>query len=166
MTDWYNNRRLHGEIGHIPPAEHEAAFFQTSQTPQLTAKALNRGPTPGRYHDGLPWRSFGAVASEPSELPVQVNTSKAIVPAAEARGMGKSNSSVRPIGTEKSYAVEVDQVGPVRRTQTSVSQAMSLRYLRSTSRDGRHEMKTRPEIESLNSVFNSPCRFASTGPWG
>jgi len=37
-TDWYNNRRLHGEIGHIPPAEHEAAFFQTSQTPQLTAK--------------------------------------------------------------------------------------------------------------------------------
>lgn len=22
--DWYNNRRLHGEIGHVPPAEHEA----------------------------------------------------------------------------------------------------------------------------------------------
>jgi putative transposase len=22
--DWYNNRRLHGELGHIPPAEHEA----------------------------------------------------------------------------------------------------------------------------------------------
>jgi putative transposase len=22
--DWYNNRRLHGELGHVPPAEHEA----------------------------------------------------------------------------------------------------------------------------------------------
>jgi putative transposase len=22
--DWYNNRRLHGELGHITPAEHEA----------------------------------------------------------------------------------------------------------------------------------------------
>ncbi len=22
--DWYNNRRLHGELGHVPPAEYEA----------------------------------------------------------------------------------------------------------------------------------------------
>jgi putative transposase len=26
--DWYNNRRLHGEIGHLPPAEHEAAYYR------------------------------------------------------------------------------------------------------------------------------------------
>jgi len=22
--DWYNNRRLHGELGHVPPVEYEA----------------------------------------------------------------------------------------------------------------------------------------------
>ena len=27
--DWYNNRRLHGELGHIPPAEHEASHAMT-----------------------------------------------------------------------------------------------------------------------------------------
>jgi putative transposase len=27
--DWYNNRRLHGELGHIPPAEHEALHAMT-----------------------------------------------------------------------------------------------------------------------------------------
>jgi putative transposase len=27
--DWYNNRRLHGEIGHVPPAEHEALHAMT-----------------------------------------------------------------------------------------------------------------------------------------
>ena len=27
--DWYNNRRLHGELGHIPPAEHEALHAVT-----------------------------------------------------------------------------------------------------------------------------------------
>ncbi|KUL38581.1 IS3 family transposase [Actinoplanes awajinensis] len=27
--DWYNNRRLHGELGHIPPAEHEALHTMT-----------------------------------------------------------------------------------------------------------------------------------------
>jgi putative transposase len=37
-ADWYNNRRLHGEIGHIPPVEYETTFFQTSKTPQLIAK--------------------------------------------------------------------------------------------------------------------------------
>jgi putative transposase len=34
-TDWYNNRRLHGEIGHVPPAEYETAFHQNQPTPQL-----------------------------------------------------------------------------------------------------------------------------------
>jgi putative transposase len=27
--DWYNNRRLHGELGHVPPAEHEALHAMT-----------------------------------------------------------------------------------------------------------------------------------------
>jgi transposase InsO family protein len=30
--DWYNHRRLHGEIGHVPPAEFEANFWAASQT--------------------------------------------------------------------------------------------------------------------------------------
>lgn len=28
-TDWYNNRRLHGELGHIPPTEYEALHAMT-----------------------------------------------------------------------------------------------------------------------------------------
>ena len=27
--DWYNNRRLHGELGHLPPTEHEALHAMT-----------------------------------------------------------------------------------------------------------------------------------------
>jgi hypothetical protein len=30
--DWYNHRRLHGEIGHVPPAEHEATYWATNHT--------------------------------------------------------------------------------------------------------------------------------------
>ncbi|MFE9455024.1 IS3 family transposase, partial [Streptomyces sp. NPDC006739] len=26
-VDWYNHRRLHGEIGHIPPVEYEANYY-------------------------------------------------------------------------------------------------------------------------------------------
>jgi putative transposase len=33
--DWYNNRRLHGEIGHVPPVEYETAFYLTRPNPQL-----------------------------------------------------------------------------------------------------------------------------------
>lgn len=35
-VDWYNHRRLHGEIGHAPPAEYEAAYHQNIQEPQVT----------------------------------------------------------------------------------------------------------------------------------
>lgn len=35
--DWYNHRRLHGEIGHVPPAEHEAIYWATN-TPQHYAE--------------------------------------------------------------------------------------------------------------------------------
>ncbi|MFD8080046.1 integrase core domain-containing protein, partial [Streptomyces sp. NPDC059718] len=35
-TDWYNHTRLHGEIGHIPPAEYEARHYLTTTKPQVT----------------------------------------------------------------------------------------------------------------------------------
>ena len=34
--DWYNHRRLHGQIGHIPPAEHETHWYR-QQHPALKA---------------------------------------------------------------------------------------------------------------------------------
>ena len=33
--DWYNHRRLHGEIGHIPPAEYEQKYRQQTTEPQV-----------------------------------------------------------------------------------------------------------------------------------
>ncbi len=33
--DWYNNRRLHGEIGHVPPVEYETEFYLTQSNTQL-----------------------------------------------------------------------------------------------------------------------------------
>jgi transposase InsO family protein len=38
--DWYNHRRLHRELGLIPPAEHEAAWHH-KHTPELTAGATS-----------------------------------------------------------------------------------------------------------------------------
>ncbi|MFD8514385.1 IS3 family transposase [Streptomyces antimycoticus] len=34
-VDWYNHRRLHGEIGHVPPAEYEANHYMESTKPQV-----------------------------------------------------------------------------------------------------------------------------------
>lgn len=35
-VDWFNNRRLHGELGHLPPAEYEAAHLpELTHEPQL-----------------------------------------------------------------------------------------------------------------------------------
>ncbi|RPK61425.1 hypothetical protein EES43_15595 [Streptomyces sp. ADI96-02] len=28
-VDWFNQRRLHGELGHVTPAEREAAYYAT-----------------------------------------------------------------------------------------------------------------------------------------
>ena len=39
--DWYNHRRLHGEIGHIPPIETETNFY----TNQPTITPMERVPT-------------------------------------------------------------------------------------------------------------------------
>ncbi|PWI08834.1 IS3 family transposase [Streptomyces sp. NWU339] len=36
-VDWYNHRRLHDEIGHIPPVEYEANYYRETTKPQVTA---------------------------------------------------------------------------------------------------------------------------------
>ncbi|MCH5678000.1 IS3 family transposase [Streptomyces gilvus] len=38
-VDWYNHRRLHGEIGHVPPVEYEASYYTESTKPQVTTTA-------------------------------------------------------------------------------------------------------------------------------
>jgi putative transposase len=35
--DWYNHRRLHSAIHHLPPAEHEATFDPAKPTPTTAA---------------------------------------------------------------------------------------------------------------------------------
>lgn len=35
-VDWYNHRRLHGELGHLTPAEYETANAALAQAPELT----------------------------------------------------------------------------------------------------------------------------------
>ncbi|WP_393099899.1 IS3 family transposase [Streptomyces sp. LN325] len=37
-VDWYCHRRLHGEIGHTPPAEYEANYYSKTTKPQVTVK--------------------------------------------------------------------------------------------------------------------------------
>ncbi len=34
--DWYCHRRLHGEIGHVPPVEYETTHYMESTKPQVT----------------------------------------------------------------------------------------------------------------------------------
>jgi putative transposase len=34
-VDWFNNRRLFGPIGHVPPAEFESAYYQRQETPAM-----------------------------------------------------------------------------------------------------------------------------------
>jgi len=36
-VDWFNNRRLLEPIGHLPPAEYEAAYYKTKETPAMGA---------------------------------------------------------------------------------------------------------------------------------
>ena len=37
-VDWYNNSRLHGHCGDIPPAEHEEAYYADVTTAPATAE--------------------------------------------------------------------------------------------------------------------------------
>ncbi len=34
-VDWFNNRRLHTELGDIPPAEHEAVYYRQNPAPSM-----------------------------------------------------------------------------------------------------------------------------------
>jgi transposase InsO family protein len=36
--EWYDNRRLHGEIGHVPPVEYETAFYNANPNEQLAGQ--------------------------------------------------------------------------------------------------------------------------------
>ncbi|WP_443059629.1 hypothetical protein [Streptomyces sp. NBC_00443] len=38
-VDWYCHRRLHGETGHIPPAEHETNYYRETTKHQVTVTA-------------------------------------------------------------------------------------------------------------------------------
>ncbi|WP_407835155.1 IS3 family transposase [Streptomyces sp. DSM 116496] len=37
-VDWYCHRRLHGEIGHVPPVEYETAYHLATTKPQVTTQ--------------------------------------------------------------------------------------------------------------------------------
>ncbi len=36
-VDWFNNRRIHNEIGKIPPAEFEESYYRQTATPELVS---------------------------------------------------------------------------------------------------------------------------------
>ena len=38
--DWFNHRRLHGEIGLVPPAEHEDAFYRHNAAATTVAASV------------------------------------------------------------------------------------------------------------------------------
>ena len=42
-VDWFNNRRLHGAIGYVPPVEYEANCY-SSRIPDMAGTQLNKSP--------------------------------------------------------------------------------------------------------------------------
>ena len=57
-VDWYNTRRPHGELRHIPPAEHEAAYYAQQEA---TPRPETNRPSLYQIQDGSV-RWAGAVA--------------------------------------------------------------------------------------------------------
>ena len=53
-VDWYNFRRLHGEIGHVPPAEYEANHYLTAKEPTGHNQDLESPANPERFSHN--WR--------------------------------------------------------------------------------------------------------------
>ena len=49
-VDWYNNDRLHSELGHVPPAEHEAAYW-AGNTDQAGQHAVEQHSADTAEHD-------------------------------------------------------------------------------------------------------------------
>ncbi|MER6093999.1 integrase core domain-containing protein [Streptomyces bluensis] len=52
-VDWYNHRRLHGEIGHVPTVEYEANHYVESANPGHSHN-LRSLSNPGRFNIGCP----------------------------------------------------------------------------------------------------------------
>lgn len=50
-VQWYNHRRLHGEIGHVPPAEYETAYWAAHPDPDNHRK--DEHDTSSHAHDTL-----------------------------------------------------------------------------------------------------------------
>ncbi|MEU1276419.1 integrase core domain-containing protein [Streptomyces sp. NPDC005799] len=48
-VDWYNHRRLHGEIGHVPPVEYESQLLHRIHETQGHNHSLRSLPNPGRF---------------------------------------------------------------------------------------------------------------------
>ena len=42
--DWFNQGRLHGEIGLVPPAEHEDVFYRHNPAATTVAASVPSGP--------------------------------------------------------------------------------------------------------------------------
>jgi putative transposase len=52
--DWWNHRRLHGEIGMKPPVEAETEYYGQHRPQQTAGSPMNRVPTKARsqwHHD-------------------------------------------------------------------------------------------------------------------
>ncbi len=63
-VDWFNNRRLLGPIGNIPPAEYEKMYYDQIETPAAVAglnPSTNRvSGEPGAVHSTCPFCVGGA----------------------------------------------------------------------------------------------------------
>jgi len=54
-VDWFNNRRLLGPIGYVPPAEYEEMYYQEQEMPAMVAGLTQKGfrGTWGIHRQGL-----------------------------------------------------------------------------------------------------------------
>ena len=50
--DWFNHRRLHGEIGLVPPAEHEDTYYHHNPAPATVAASVQSLHRPQGETDG------------------------------------------------------------------------------------------------------------------
>gem|GEM_PF-673078 len=71
-VDWYNHRRLHGEIGHVPPVEYETNYYTELTKPQVTTTICDLYRTRGGSEDCLDEAgdACGAAAELPQEAPI------------------------------------------------------------------------------------------------
>jgi len=66
--DWFNNRRLHSEIGYVPPAEVETALLRCSRARRNPLMDASTEPsTVQRNADA--WGDRGAIVESPASLP-------------------------------------------------------------------------------------------------